>query len=602
LTHTNVAIDELKLKTGGRVDRIFSYPNFFGTFQRFTNKFLGIPAYVHYYQKRPVSIGIEYFEKKLLYEYSQNYYLDGTFNPFAKWRYAINEGKTDDQKLSSADLKVEGCQKVLFIRIDYINEKLSDSIISEGAEKIPPFSFTSDSGEYIYGLKQKILDEGHLHYDDMYSLAFRYMQDFGESLKKALSSRFRYVFVDEMQDTYSHQNDILHQAFDDSVTVQKFGDPHQAIYNIVAVENVWVPSQSALPISTSKRFGKNIASVLQSVCIESNTDLSGNEEVDSFSPHIIVYDEDSTPLVLKRFVELVKGFGIDRILKETNRPIKAIGWVGPKPEKPEKHTVKAYFETYNRTANQQKTILKSVKSHLRKYKSNKAKDYYESIINCFLRILSMDRKKRETEKGSRSYTKNTLLSTLKEKNEEFCIKFRNKISKWIFEIINSEDDYSAEVLASIRGYIHEEFLPFFDIESDGDLNQFINSNLVDEHYDEEELSTKNIFKHPNKEFSDIEVNVGTIHSAKGETHTATLYLETDYHSKRESDRIMDQLKGNVYDNPNEEIRIKETLKMAYVGMSRPSHLLCFAGRKENIIPNRAELEANGWEIIDDLIN
>jgi hypothetical protein len=67
---------------------------------------------------------------------------------------------------------------------------------------------------------------------------------------------------------------------------------------------------------------------------------------------------------------------------------------------------------------------------------------------------------------------------------------------------------------------------------------------------------------------------------------------------------MDQLKGNVYNNPDsdDETRIKKTLKMAYVGMSRPTHLLCFAGKAENIMRNKEDLEDNGWVIIDDLIN
>jgi superfamily I DNA/RNA helicase len=448
-----------------------------------------------------------------------------------------------------------------------------------------------------------VSDFGILNYDDAYFFANDYLIKYPK-IKEALSNRFRYVFVDEMQDTYPHQQKLLNQIFDDTVTIQKFGDPHQSIYNSVTVEKVWKPSQNALHISTSKRFGESIAKVLRAVCIEPNIDLLGNEKNDSFPPHIIVYDDESSTLVLKKFVELNKELGIDKILEESSRPIKAIGWVGPDPDKPNKHTLKTYFKSYNRTANQQKTILKSVKSHLRKYKSNKAKDYYESIINCFLRILSMAGKKRETEKGSRSYTKTTLLTFLKENDEEFYNSFRNKISKWIFEIINSEDDYSEEVLALVREYIHEDFFPFFDINPNDDLNTFTDSNLVDEHYDEEELSTQNIYTHPESEYSDLAVNIGTIHSAKGETHTATLYLETDYYSQRETDRIIEQMKGTVYENsdPEDEVRIKETLKMGYVGMSKPSHLLCLAGKKENIISNREELEANGWIIIDDLIN
>ncbi|SMO77067.1 hypothetical protein SAMN06265218_11291 [Fodinibius sediminis] len=226
------------------------------------------------------------------------------------------------------------------------------------------------------------------------------------------------------------------------------------------------------------------------------------------------------------------------------------------------------------------------------------------MINCFLRILQLADVKRDTGDGTRSYTKNTLQTTLKEDNEDFYLNFRTNITKWISGIINSTDSYSEEVLESVREYINEEFLPFFEIEGDDEvLREFIDSNFVDEGFDEEELFDKNIFNHSSDDFSHIDVEVGTVHSVKGETHTATLYLETDYYGSRESDRIMDQLVGNLYDNPAQgEVRIKETLKMAYVGMSRPTHLLCFAGKEENIMPNKEALEDNCWVIIEDLIN
>ncbi len=63
----------------------------------------------------------------------------------------------------------------------------------------------------------------------------------------------------------------------------------------------------------------------------------------------------------------------------------------------------------------------------------------------------------------------------------------------------------------------------------------------------------------------VEIDIGSIHSVKGETHVATLYLETSYRSKCESQRIANQLKG-IVNSDNSEIHI-QTLKMAYVGMT-----------------------------------
>lgn len=49
LTHTNVAIDEIKLKLGGKASQLFSYPNFFGTIQSFVDTYLSNAALYHYY-------------------------------------------------------------------------------------------------------------------------------------------------------------------------------------------------------------------------------------------------------------------------------------------------------------------------------------------------------------------------------------------------------------------------------------------------------------------------------------------------------------------------------------------------------------------------
>ena len=44
LTHTNVAIDEIKAKLGQKADILFRYPNFFGTIQTFLHKFVTTAA------------------------------------------------------------------------------------------------------------------------------------------------------------------------------------------------------------------------------------------------------------------------------------------------------------------------------------------------------------------------------------------------------------------------------------------------------------------------------------------------------------------------------------------------------------------------------
>ncbi|MFH1776874.1 MAG: hypothetical protein ABH952_04870 [Candidatus Omnitrophota bacterium] len=102
----------------------------------------------------------------------------------------------------------------------------------------------------------------------------------------------------------------------------------------------------------------------------------------------------------------------------------------------------------------------------------------------------------------------------------------------------------------------------------------------------------NIFK-----CDSLAVEVGTIHSIKGETHTATLYLETYYQGDYESNRLKEHFKGNRVKG-NEGVRARESLKMAYVGLSRPTHLLCVAVHKDRIKDYISEISDDLWQKIE----
>ena len=64
LTHTNVAVDEIKKKLGANAKIVLGYPNHVGTFQSFINKFLAIPMYIKLIGKKPERIDSEIFYMK----------------------------------------------------------------------------------------------------------------------------------------------------------------------------------------------------------------------------------------------------------------------------------------------------------------------------------------------------------------------------------------------------------------------------------------------------------------------------------------------------------------------------------------------------------
>jgi superfamily I DNA/RNA helicase len=69
LTHTNVAIHEIKRKLGRKGDILFSYPNYFGTIQSFVDKYFAIPACILYYDSRPSKIDSDSYEFEIIRKY-----------------------------------------------------------------------------------------------------------------------------------------------------------------------------------------------------------------------------------------------------------------------------------------------------------------------------------------------------------------------------------------------------------------------------------------------------------------------------------------------------------------------------------------------------
>ena len=71
LTHTNVAIDEIKAKLGQKADVLFKYPNFFGTIQTFLHKYVAAAALHYFYGSQINYVDDDVAKIVLLRKYSQ---------------------------------------------------------------------------------------------------------------------------------------------------------------------------------------------------------------------------------------------------------------------------------------------------------------------------------------------------------------------------------------------------------------------------------------------------------------------------------------------------------------------------------------------------
>jgi len=101
----------------------------------------------------------------------------------------------------------------------------------------------------------------------------------------------------------------------------------------------------------------------------------------------------------------------------------------------------------------------------------------------------------------------------------------------------------------------------------------------------------------------VHIRVGSIHSVKGETHTATLVLETFWYDHH-LENTVPWLTGSKSGAESAGTRQSTRLKLHYVAMTRPTHLLCLAMKRSTFENGDGEsdqnsigaLEHHGWQV------
>ncbi len=562
LTHTNVAIDEIRARLGAKGNILFNYPNFFGTIQSFVDKFFAIPAYEHYYGKSVYRIDNEiYFET-----------IEKLMNTIP-YRTRIWLTK------SKREFYIDFLENIRFGLDDF-------NCMVDGLNNKPIFKSKCNSADDLLNFKLRILQEGVLCFDDAYSLAFRYLNDYGELVRDAISERFAFVFIDEMQDTDFHQIQLIDKIFNQSkIIIQRIGDPNQAIFASRVKDTIWRSNEKYLNIDGSKRFSNAIAEKVKLLCIKPQ-DITGNENIPNIPPKILIFNDGTIGKVLDEFAKLIiqnKLYLLDR------KVFKAVGWVG-KERNDGKRTIPSYWEKYNKATYDNKLDFESLSDYLRPTSNEvtvkEGANYYRKcIMRSILKTLRLSNIKNS---DSNYFTEKSLLVHLEETYPELYDKLNLSLVDWCLRIHNQDI-----IASNVKEFIINDILVEFGVKSSSKVDKFLNiPNTISNSAE----TNKGNHNKANYKFDEIEISidVATIHRVKGETHTATLYLETFYR-KYDTARIINYLKAEKIQAKSSDF---DTLKMAYVGMTRPTHLLCVAVHDENLKRNKEELQAAGWEIIE----
>lgn len=641
LTHTNVAIDEIKAKLGQKADILFRYPNFFGTIQTFLHKFVTTAALQYFYGSQISYVDDDIAQTVLLKKYEklsrENKLKKLVFAHIASKKHIIEIDEINalggvdaltnanvirpigkkiikyDFQLSKYDLSSlpNNIRQLIRLRRDTILANQSKEIIlSFKADWVNrkiltdsnPIGMTTEAGSAYLSIKEEMFSEGVLSFVDAYDLAFRYIRENNLDFSTFSNYRFKYLFIDEVQDCDKKQVELIKSIFADTkVIVQRFGDYCQAIFDGEDNDRVEIEELKGDRVSyihDSNRFGEKIAKPLRTLCMEDNRSLVGNDSVPSLKPIIITYVD---PLaVIPKFVELLNSMTITEkgkltVLEVANKEryedplhrinIKACGWVGKKVSNERARTVVSYFPAFERKDLQPKSEGDYFDDFIPKNPNTNVKDFAASLIQGILKFLDICNIK----DGNRRYTRKSLLQVLTSCHLKDV--FLNKIMCWSMDLVKSKtpDDITT-VKNQIYAFIKNSIMPIFEKNVVEDAKSFFNT-FGEDNKDVEIIKHGNVFHGEG-----IDIEVATVHSVKGETHAATLYLETSYFGKHESEYIREQFKGIPYTGTDK--RVLQCLRIIYVGASRPRYLLCMAMQKDRFDSIDCPAMRDIWEVVE----
>ena len=570
LSHTNAARHEVEHRLAGypAAHHLLGYPHFVGTIQAFVDRFLALPAV------REMGLEVTMVDNdrsaKRAEQLLQKCYSAKAFLGRRKNGLAIARG-----------LRLEG-----------------PNLMLGSSEARIPCGQDSKTYKELTNIKRWLLQDGIIRYDDMYAFGEKYVVEHPWTIT-ALRHRFPWVFVDEMQDTDLIQDTLLQKLFGDGCILQRFGDSNQAIFWGIEVDaQRSFPHEGHLELPESKRFGQIIANfatpLTQAV---SPQELVGFPDTESKNHMIFLFDDDSVLRVLHAFGELIAAE------YSTGLPsgfiAKAIGFRKTPPSDTEAvkvpYSIGHYHPTFNPDvalrSNRPGRLFGFIhKSNLLLRSSEECKEATDVVLDGVLELLHIVD---ATDTEGMRLTKTRLLDTLVEEDDGLLLRFRI----WLASLILNTQVPTKKQYQTVIGRLFEMLDKWLPDELPERATEFLSWNPADEAVSDTAEGhvprEANVYLH-DSDIAPVYIELSTIHGAKGQTHTATLVLET-FDRAHDLKMVLKFLKGGkAGKNPP----VKH-MKRVFVAMTRPRELLCLAMRRDHLSDKDIEaLLRRGWSIGD----
>ncbi|OWO91238.1 hypothetical protein B5E41_27740 [Rhizobium esperanzae] len=560
MTHTNVAKDEILKRVGidTAARSLLCYPHFIGTIQDFVQTFLALPAC------RSKGYPIRQIDDSTAAAYMHRRLTPGT-------RIYL-----ENRNASTFGLRLKWAQDQLFIDVPG----------SPGAH--------TASYQNMISVKNQALLNGYFFFSEMYALARELISAY-PSIIDALRQRFPLVMIDEMQDTQRFQDELINHLFGDAAecTLQKIGDPDQAIFDGMAGEPPNETFNAAIdlaPIPDSSRFTATIADKFCGLSTR-RIALTGGRPASANTPActFILYGNDTIGSVLDQFGTILAG-----LPEAERRIVKAVGGRAEGGAL----SIQSYWQAFDRNQVNRGRTPDTFCECVRRVvdlKEGPVHSHYQHLRQGLVELLRLGGKTVMGRSGAavpitranlRRYfdvsEKTPLIDALM---ADFLLRPALTAAEWP-EIAQTLCEICDVDIGNVA---IAEYLAYGD------------------HAPEllgEAVLPGNVYLGP----SGIPMEVSTIHGVKGETHDATLVLETKFGALFDVKEMLPFLINPALERPifdpahaatHASIRASFMKKM-YVATTRARQLVCIAMHRDRISQqDRTTLtEQRGWSFAD----
>ena len=574
LMHTNVAKEEI-LKSCREIDKnckMGCFPHFIGTIQEFVDRFLPIPylrsnnfPITQIIDKHSITANFDDIAKSIAKSFNGKY-----FN-----YYEENE-KNDLYDVISRAFYIEPGKIILCNNKEYKKDGKRFRKLEE---------FKIENAKFGYFL-----------YKDMYAFANALIKE-NRTVLKYIKNRFKICFVDEAQDTNKIQGVLIKSIFQTKTNIlQILGDINQKIYDfdedkkynffeykIEDIKNIDLFSykkeenESLISMNTTYRFNSNIGNIVNMFSPNKNNvkEYRTINKNNNLKPYLILYDDPQN--VLENFVEIL----VKNNLNTIEKTIAIIGGVNKDRGDIDKTIIKNYIKYFEKQGNENNFRTTNIIEALNFARKNKNGDFYEKykiIFDTLYKAL----------KGDYGINKSDFKGIIKE----------YKINKKIFRTIMNESKYTENFIKR-QLFEDENFEKYFEIKkmfkADKKCNNTANDDQAifgicnNQYYYKYDFGNNEIKFYQNENCDELKfkIKVDTIHGVKGESHNATLVLETFNHT----------LDVAYFLNNESKNSFKELKKSLYVAVSRPKELLCIASKKDGYSSEETKELSDCFEIL-----